>query len=140
MATKTKPRPAAKTSSSTRARARATQAASARPTARSATRSTSSARPSTSARPSSAKTPAAPVVVANTNELPRTPPATNEEYVLHIRHIGKRLDEHVGFMCGAEKLCGTSSEAKARALAQFYSRLFTFEHELGRIREELQLG
>src|SRR5262245_30990786 len=104
MATKTKPRPVVKASASVK---------------------TASA-----ARPSAAKGPVA-VVATTANELPRTPPATTEEFVLHIRLIGKRLDEHVGFMCTAEKLVGTSAEAKCKALSQFYARLHAFEHELG---------
>jgi hypothetical protein len=63
-----------------------------------------------------------------------------EEYVLHIRVLGKRLEEHVDFMCLAETLGGTSAEAKRKALSQFYTRLTILELELGRIKEELQLG
>ncbi len=110
MATKTKPRPVAKA-------------------------------PVVPAKLTAAAAKAAATAAANSaNELPRTLPTTAEEYVLHIRLLGKRLDGHVAFMCAAEKLTGTSSEAKLRSLGQFYGRLFAFEQELGRIREELQLG
>lgn len=82
----------------------------------------------------------ATLLTRSATELPRTPPATMEEYVLHIRVLGKRLEEHVDFMCAAEKLGGSSAEAKRKALAQFYTRLNFLESELGRIKEELQLG
>lgn len=147
MATKSKPRPSAKapvaaarTSSASPAR---TRAVTAKPAARAAVKPApkSAAKPAVKPAVKSASRPAPkPISVVVANELPRTPPATNEEFVLHIRLIGQRLDEHVGFMCEAEKMCGTSAEAKQKALSQFYARLTSFEQELGRIREELQLG
>ena len=82
----------------------------------------------------------ATLLTRSSTELPRTPPATVEEYVLHIRVLGKRLEEHVDFMSAAEKLNGTSAEAKRKALAQFYSRLTVLEVELGRIKEETAAG
>jgi hypothetical protein len=85
-----------------------------------------------------APTPAIPALPAN--ELPRTPPATAEEFLLHIRILGQHVREHVDFMCRADKLPGTSTEAKRKALAQFHARLFLLEQELNRIKEELQLG
>lgn len=117
MATKTKPRPVAKASTS----AAKTASASIR---------THGGHPK----------PGAPVPITSATELPRTPPATPDEFILHIKVLGKRLDEHVAFMCGAEKLVGTSAEARQRSLSQFYGRIVAFETELGRIRDELQLG
>jgi len=73
-------------------------------------------------------------------ELPRTPPASAEEYLLHIGLLGQRIEGHVTFMCGVERLNGTSSEAKNKALSQFYQRLVAMELELNRVREELELG
>lgn len=116
MATKTKRRPSAKPAPRTAASSAKTSASRTSPTAKASAASSSA------------------------GELPRTPPATQEEYLLHIRVLGQRLGEHVSFMCGAEKMTNSSVEAKHKALGQFYARLFAFEHELGRIREELQLG
>jgi hypothetical protein len=124
MATKTKARPARAASKVTLAPAR--KAAPALPRA-----------PSASAK-SPPPTSKAPLAV--TAELPRTPPATAEEYLMHIGVLGKRVEGHVTFMCGVERLSGTSAEAKNKALSQFYQRLVSMELELGRVREELELG
>jgi hypothetical protein len=59
---------------------------------------------------------------------------------MHIGVLGKRVEGHVTFMCGVERLSGTSAEAKNKALSQFYQRLVSMELELGRVREELELG
>jgi hypothetical protein len=79
-------------------------------------------------------------VAASPGEMPRTPPATTEEFLEHIQALGERVQEHVDYMSGVEKLIGTSAEAKRRALAQFHARLSTLEQDLGRIKEDLQLG
>ncbi len=76
----------------------------------------------------------------SSTELPRTPPSTPEEFVLHIRILGNRIDEHVDYMCQANKLGGTSMEAKRRCLDHFYARLIHLEQDLARIKEDLQLG
>jgi hypothetical protein len=76
----------------------------------------------------------------SSTELPRTPPSTTEEYVLYIRILANRIEGHVDFMCGANKLGSTSIEAKIRSLGHFYNRLSTLEQDLGRIKEDLQLG
>jgi len=124
MATKTKPRPA-------RAAAKITSA----PTRRSTSPVAKAPPPSTKAPPPTSKAP-----LAVTAELPRTPPANAEEYLLHIGLLGKRVEGHVTFMCGVDRLNGTSSEAKNKALSQFYQRLVAMELELNRVREELELG
>jgi len=124
MATKTKARPA-------RAAAKMTSAP-----VKKATPSLPKAPPSTSkAPPPTSKAP-----LASSAELPRTAPATAEEYLLHIGVLGKRVEGHVAFMCAVERMCGTSSEAKNRALSHFYQRLVAMELELNRVREELELG
>jgi hypothetical protein len=124
MATKTKPRPA-------RAAAKVTKP----PTKKAARPIVKVVSPPPKAPPPTSKAP-----LAVTAELPRTPPATAEEFLLHIGLLGKRVEGHVTFMCGVERLCGTSSEAKNKALAQFYQRLVAMELELNRVREELELG
>ncbi len=91
--------------------------------------------PSAKAPPPTSKSP-----LPATAELPRTPPATTEEFLTHISALGKRVEGHVTFMGAIERLSGTSAEAKNRALTMFYQRLVTMETELNRVREELELG
>ena len=124
MATKTKPRPA-------RAAAKVTTP----PTKKPAPAIARVSSPAAKAPPPTSKAP-----LAASAELPRTPPASAEEYLLHIGVLGKRVEGHVTFMCGVERLIGTSSEAKNRALSLFYQRLVAMEVELNRVREELELG
>src|SRR5262245_34020173 len=69
-----------------------------------------------------------------------TPPVTTEERLRCIEALGKRILEHVRFMCSVEKLVGTSREAKDLAVTMFYERLRGFEHELNRVQEGLRLG
>jgi hypothetical protein len=90
--------------------------------------------------PAKAPPPTSKAPLAATAELPRTPPATVEEFLTHIGALGKRVEGHVAYMCAVERLNGTSSEAKNKALTMFYQRLVGMEVELNRIREELELG
>jgi 3-oxoacyl-ACP reductase-like protein len=124
MATKTKPRPA-------RAAAKVTTAPpkKAAPALVKVPSATAKAPPPTSKAP-----------LAATPELPRTAPATAEEFLMHITALGKRIEGHVAFMGTVERLNGTSAEAKNKALMQFYQRLVGMELELNRVREELELG
>jgi hypothetical protein len=69
-----------------------------------------------------------------------TPPATTEERMRCIEALGKRIVEHVRFMCAVEKMVGTSREAKDQAVQLFYERLRAFEQELNRVQEGLRLG
>lgn len=69
-----------------------------------------------------------------------TPPATTQEYVAHLRILGRQIHERVQFMCAASRLAGSSSERKAEAVTAFYRSLRSAEKELARIQEELQLG
>ncbi len=69
-----------------------------------------------------------------------TPPATTEERMRCIEALGKRIVEHVRFMCAVEKMVGTSREAKDLAVQLFYERLRAFEQELNRVQEGLRLG
>jgi hypothetical protein len=96
----------------------------------------------TTAKPAVAKAPppTSKSPLSSPPELPRTPPASTEEFLMHIGSLGKRIEGHVTFMCAVERLCGTSAEAKTRALSQFYQRLVAMEQELNRVREELELG
>jgi hypothetical protein len=124
MATKTKPRPA-------RAAAKVTAA----PVKKSTAPLIKVSSASSKAPPPTSKAP-----LAVTVELPRTPPATAEEFLTHISALGKRIEGHVTFMSAVERLNGTSAEAKNKALTQFYQRLVLMEVELNRVREELELG
>jgi hypothetical protein len=124
MAAKTKPRPA-------RAAAKVTIAPKKKVTPALARASAATAK----APPPTSKAP-----LASTAELPRTPPATAEEYLMHIGVLGKRVEGHVAFMSAVERMSGTSAEAKNKALSLFYQRLVAMELELGRVREELELG
>jgi hypothetical protein len=69
-----------------------------------------------------------------------TPPITTEERLNCIEALGKRILEHVRFMCAVEKMVGTSREAKDSAVQIFYERLRHFEVELNRVQEGLRLG
>jgi hypothetical protein len=124
MAAKTKPRPARSASKVTPAPAK----------------KVTPALPRAAAASSKAPPPTSKAPLAATAELPRTPPATAEEFLMHIGVLGKRVEGHVAFMSGVERLSGTSAEAKNKALALFYQRLVSMELELGRVREELELG
>jgi hypothetical protein len=124
MATKTKPRPA-------RAAAKVTTA----PAKKAAAPLVKVPSATAKAPPPTSKAP-----LAVTAELPRTPPASAEEFLMHITSLGKRIEGHVAFMGTVERLSGTSAEAKTRALTMFYQRLVAMELELNRVREELELG
>jgi hypothetical protein len=94
--------------------------------------------------PSSSKTKSKPAPtfpeLEPITELLRTKPVTMEDRLAHIRALGQRLDSHIRFMCAVEKLNGSSAAAKEQAVVAFYDRLLLMEQELGRIKEELQLG
>jgi hypothetical protein len=68
------------------------------------------------------------------------PPVSTEERLHCIEALGKRILEHVRFMCAVEKLPGTSREAKDQAVMMFYERLRLSEVELNRVQEGLRLG
>jgi hypothetical protein len=77
---------------------------------------------------------------ATINDSWLTPPVTTEERLVRIRALGQRINGHIQFMGTVGTMSGTSPEAKEKAVAIFYERLFAFEKELGRIEEELRLG
>src|SRR5689334_22236907 len=106
MASKTKPRPAR---------------AAAKVTTPPAKKKVTPALPRAAA--SKAPPPTSKAPLASTAELPRTPPATAEEFLMHIGVLGKRVEGHVAFMSAVERMNGTSAEAKSRALSLFYQRL-----------------
>jgi len=164
MATKTKPRPktatskkpvakAAKSGKSTVARKPVPRASAARtttartttpkkPTSKTPARARvakPSATRNTRPRPSAARLTAKATAI-ETLEKPPAPPATPEEFQSHIRVIGDRVFEHIVYMCEVEGMPGSSAEAKRKALTSFHGRLVAMETELGRIKEELQLG
>jgi hypothetical protein len=82
----------------------------------------------------------APVASDLTGDPWSTPPVTTQERMVCIEALGKRILEHVRFMCSVEKLPGTSREAKDLAVMMFYERLRGFEQELNRVQEGLRLG
>jgi hypothetical protein len=53
--------------------------------------------------------------------------------------MGQQIQGYIQFMCKIGTLCGTSAEAKDKALVAFYDRLVVFERQLSRIQEDLQL-
>ncbi len=69
-----------------------------------------------------------------------TPPWNTEDRLVHIQALGKRVDQHIRFICAVGNLNGTSMEAKDKAVAVFYERLRSLERQLDRIHEDLQLG
>ena len=84
----------------------------------------------------------APAAVASdlTGDPWTIPPINTEERLRCIEALGKRILEHVRFMCTVEKLTGTSREAKDLAVQMFFERLRGFEQELNRVQEGLRLG
>jgi hypothetical protein len=68
------------------------------------------------------------------------PPLTTEDRVLRIRMLGDRIGAYIQFMCAVGNLEGSSVEAKQTAVTAFYERLCTAERQLGRIKNDLQLG
>jgi hypothetical protein len=89
-------------------------------------------------RPKTPKT--APVTSDLMGDPWSIPPVSTEERLRCIEALGKRILEHVRFMCAVEKMLGTSREAKDVAVQLFYERLRTFETELNRVQEGLRLG
>jgi hypothetical protein len=82
----------------------------------------------------------APVASDLTGDPWATPPVNTDERMHCIEALGKRILEHVRFMCNVEKMVGTSREAKDQAVMMFYERLRAFEQELNRVQESLRLG
>jgi hypothetical protein len=113
MPTKTKPRPAA------RVKARRTT----RAVIATAARST---------KPTALETP--PDLGLNTQ------PYTTEERLEHIKALGERIQGYLHFMAKVATMPGTSAEARDRAVEVFYDRLVIAERQLGRVREDLELG
>ena len=90
------------------------------------------------------KTTSRSAVIRPTLETPPdiglTPPWNTEDRLVHIEALGKRIDQHIRFICSVGKLNGTSAEAKDKAVTVFYERLRSLERQLDRIHEDLQLG
>jgi hypothetical protein len=66
-------------------------------------------------------------------------PQTLEDRLRCIEALGQRIEGYVQFMSEVGSLNGTSTEAKERAVAQFYEQLAAAEAQLGRIQEALRL-
>jgi hypothetical protein len=72
---------------------------------------------------------------------PSQPPClTTEERLLQIELLGQRINGYVQFIREVGVLGGSSAEAKARAVADFYEQLVLLEGRLRRIHEDLRLG
>ena len=67
-------------------------------------------------------------------------PWTTEERLQRIEAMGQRIDVYIQFMCQIAKMGGTSTEAKDKAVTDFYDRMVVLERQLNRIQEDLQLG
>jgi hypothetical protein len=77
----------------------------------------------------------------DTHEPPwKTAADTIEERLLRIEALGQRISRYVEFIGSARQLNGTSSEAKAKAVAAFYERMVVLERQLSRIQDELKCG
>ena len=73
-------------------------------------------------------------------DLGLSAPWTTDERIVHIQALGQRIDRHIRFICAVGDLGGTSREAKDKAVAVFYERLLSFERQLERIHQDLELG
>jgi hypothetical protein len=73
-------------------------------------------------------------------DLLRTPPASTEERLRHIRVLGRRVAGYVRSMCAVRKAAGSCAAEQDRAVAVFYERLRAVERELGRIHEDFRLA
>ncbi len=67
-------------------------------------------------------------------------PWTTEERLQRIAAMGQRIDSYIHFMTQIGNMNGSSTEAKDKAVTDFYDRMVVLERHLGRIQEELQLG
>jgi hypothetical protein len=67
-------------------------------------------------------------------------PTTIQERLQHIEAMGRRINGYVEYMCQSSNLSGSSMEAQEKAVTSFYERMLVLERQLGRIRDELQLG
>jgi hypothetical protein len=71
---------------------------------------------------------------------PWQPPCLTTERLQQIEVLGQRINGYVQFIREVGVLNGSSGEAKARAVADFYEQLVILEGRLCRIQEELRLG
>jgi hypothetical protein len=67
-------------------------------------------------------------------------PLTREERFQAIEKMRERVNGYVAFIGRINHLQGSSTEAKEKAVADFFARMTTLERQLGRICEELELG
>lgn len=72
-------------------------------------------------------------------DLLRTPPATTEDRLRHIRVLGQRIAAYVRFMSAAARRENSSVEERQRAVTVFYERLLLMEQELARVYENFRL-
>jgi len=91
-------------------------------------------------KPNTSSRPATPLQVEARLRASNAPPPTTDERLRDIAAMGQRIHGYIQFMCQIGNLGGTSGEAKETAIAAFHERLAALERQLGRIRDELQLG
>src|SRR5436309_3080194 len=68
------------------------------------------------------------------------PCVTLADHLASIQALGRKVEEHVRFVAGVERLPGTSLEAREKAVMAFHERLATLERILGQTLEDLRLG
>lgn len=71
-------------------------------------------------------------------ELLRNRPMTVEDHLKHIRALTQRINGYVHYMSSVDNMCGTSSEAKDKAVHSFYEILHSLERELMRVHHKSQ--
>jgi hypothetical protein len=71
--------------------------------------------------------------------IPQIPAQDSNVPRQRIEALGRRIAEHVRFMCALGTSGATSAEVREKALAAFYERLVVAERQLGQIRAGLQL-
>jgi hypothetical protein len=67
-------------------------------------------------------------------------PLTREERLQAIEQMRERVNGYVAFIGRINSLQGSSTEAKEKAVTDFFTRMTALERQLGRICEELELG
>ena len=70
---------------------------------------------------------------------PRLPPITTEDYLVHVRALGSKIEGYIKFICATGGPNRASEEATEKAVRAFYERLHVLEHELRRIHDAFQL-
>jgi hypothetical protein len=73
------------------------------------------------------------------NHLLRSPPITTEDYLVHVRALGSKIEGYIKFICAVSGPNRASEEAREKAVRAFYERLHVLEQELRRVHDAFQL-